>query len=201
MSWGPCCWHGTDLSPAWPCHPPGAACPLPPVSAWELSLSRVVSFSVPPQLFVVLLWGWGMRLGIGGWRGGQLPPTRMWHPAVTLLGTPPPSCLWGPGAAPSGGARGCVPISLATGRARRLFKEQSEDLVDHVPKDRDALLEREFQRVTISGEEKCGVSLCPPRGAPFRTHGRFWGEIPPHFVSVSLPRCPSQTCWMQPRAW
>lgn len=51
--------------------------------------------------------------------------------------------------------------------------------MDHVPKDRDALLEREFQRVTISGEEKCGVSLCPPRGAPFRTHGRFWGEIPP----------------------
>ncbi|KAF1481412.1 AMPD2 deaminase, partial [Dromaius novaehollandiae] len=39
----------------------------------------------------------------------------------------------------------------------RLFKEQSEDLVDHVPKEREALLEREFQRVTISGEEKCGV--------------------------------------------
>ncbi|NXI70218.1 AMPD2 deaminase, partial [Anseranas semipalmata] len=41
----------------------------------------------------------------------------------------------------------------------QLFKEQNEDLVDHVPKDRDALLEREFQRVTISGEEKCGGSL------------------------------------------
>ncbi|XP_029857088.1 AMP deaminase 2 isoform X2 [Aquila chrysaetos chrysaetos] len=39
----------------------------------------------------------------------------------------------------------------------KLFKEQSEDLVDHVPKEREALLEREFQRVTISGEEKCGV--------------------------------------------
>ncbi|NWX46739.1 AMPD2 deaminase, partial [Steatornis caripensis] len=39
----------------------------------------------------------------------------------------------------------------------QLFKEQSEDLVDHVPKEREALLEREFQRVTISGEEKCGV--------------------------------------------
>ncbi|NXS54939.1 AMPD2 deaminase, partial [Brachypteracias leptosomus] len=39
----------------------------------------------------------------------------------------------------------------------RLFKEQNEDLVDHVPKEREALLEREFQRVTISGEEKCGV--------------------------------------------
>ncbi|NXD77691.1 AMPD2 deaminase, partial [Halcyon senegalensis] len=39
----------------------------------------------------------------------------------------------------------------------RLFKEQHEDLVDHVPKEREVLLEREFQRVTISGEEKCGV--------------------------------------------
>ncbi|NWX94582.1 AMPD2 deaminase, partial [Nothoprocta pentlandii] len=39
----------------------------------------------------------------------------------------------------------------------QLYKEQSEDLVDHVPKEREALLEREFQRVTISGEEKCGV--------------------------------------------
>uniref|UniRef100_A0A8C8B146 AMP deaminase n=2 Tax=Otus sunia TaxID=257818 RepID=A0A8C8B146_9STRI len=46
----------------------------------------------------------------------------------------------------------------------QLFKEQSEDLVDHVPKEREALLEREFQRVTISGEEKCGVS--PPSTAP-----------------------------------
>ncbi|NXK87577.1 AMPD2 deaminase, partial [Formicarius rufipectus] len=40
---------------------------------------------------------------------------------------------------------------------RRLFKEQGADLMDHVPKEREALLEREFQRVTISGEEKCGV--------------------------------------------
>ncbi|NWV79188.1 AMPD2 deaminase, partial [Dasyornis broadbenti] len=39
----------------------------------------------------------------------------------------------------------------------QLFKEQNDDLVDHVPKEREALLEREFQRVTISGEEKCGV--------------------------------------------
>ncbi|NWR40678.1 AMPD2 deaminase, partial [Tachuris rubrigastra] len=37
----------------------------------------------------------------------------------------------------------------------RLFKEQGADLVDHIPKEREALLEREFQRVTISGEEKC----------------------------------------------
>ncbi|NXU18005.1 AMPD2 deaminase, partial [Pardalotus punctatus] len=39
----------------------------------------------------------------------------------------------------------------------QLFKEQNDDFVDHVPKEREALLEREFQRVTISGEEKCGV--------------------------------------------
>lgn len=41
----------------------------------------------------------------------------------------------------------------------RLFKEQGEDLVDYLPKDRDIFLDREFQRVTISGEETCGVSL------------------------------------------
>ncbi|XP_027563810.1 AMP deaminase 2-like isoform X2 [Neopelma chrysocephalum] len=39
----------------------------------------------------------------------------------------------------------------------KLFQEQGSDLLDHVPKEREALLEREFQRVTISGEEKCGV--------------------------------------------
>ncbi|XP_034623672.1 AMP deaminase 2 isoform X2 [Trachemys scripta elegans] len=39
----------------------------------------------------------------------------------------------------------------------QLYKEQNEDLVDHLPKERDVLLEREFQRVTISGEETCGV--------------------------------------------
>ncbi|NXF22117.1 AMPD2 deaminase, partial [Rhodinocichla rosea] len=39
----------------------------------------------------------------------------------------------------------------------QLFKEQNDSLVDHVPNEREALLEREFQRVTISGEEKCGV--------------------------------------------
>ncbi|KAF1588643.1 UNVERIFIED_CONTAM: AMP deaminase 2, partial [Eudyptes robustus] len=50
-----------------------------------------------------------------------------------------------------------VLVSPATVCTHRLFKEQSEDLVDHVPKEREALLEREFQRVTISGEEKCGV--------------------------------------------
>ncbi|NWI69979.1 AMPD2 deaminase, partial [Todus mexicanus] len=48
-------------------------------------------------------------------------------------------------------------VSPAALRPHRLYKEQHEDLVDHVPKEREALLEREFQRVTISGEEKCGV--------------------------------------------
>ncbi|NWW71630.1 AMPD2 deaminase, partial [Climacteris rufus] len=51
------------------------------------------------------------------------------------------------------------PCPCPTGHVcpHRLFKEQSDDLVDHIPKEREALLEREFQRVTISGEEKCGV--------------------------------------------
>uniref|UniRef100_A0A8C6VNQ5 AMP deaminase n=1 Tax=Naja naja TaxID=35670 RepID=A0A8C6VNQ5_NAJNA len=39
----------------------------------------------------------------------------------------------------------------------QLFKEEGEDLVDYLPKDRDVFLDREFQRVTISGEETCGV--------------------------------------------
>lgn len=44
--------------------------------------------------------------------------------------------------------------------------------MDHIPKDREALLEREFQRVTISGEEKCGVRTPPPqRAAPVGPHG------------------------------
>lgn len=29
--------------------------------------------------------------------------------------------------------------------------------VDHAPKEREMVLEREYQRVSISGEEKCGV--------------------------------------------
>lgn len=41
----------------------------------------------------------------------------------------------------------------------RLFKEQSEGQGDRGLRDRDVVLEREFQRVTISGEEKCGVSV------------------------------------------
>ncbi|NXT38621.1 AMPD2 deaminase, partial [Pelecanoides urinatrix] len=50
-----------------------------------------------------------------------------------------------------------VLVSPATLCPHRLLKEQNEELVDHVPKEREVLLEREFQRVTISGEEKCGV--------------------------------------------
>ncbi|XP_035243903.1 AMP deaminase 2-like isoform X1 [Anguilla anguilla] len=37
------------------------------------------------------------------------------------------------------------------------MKEQSEMTLDHFPKDRDMVVEREYQRVSISGEEKCGV--------------------------------------------
>ncbi|XP_031824565.1 AMP deaminase 2 [Sarcophilus harrisii] len=39
----------------------------------------------------------------------------------------------------------------------QLYKEQSEAQGDRGPRDRDGHLEREFQRVSISGEEKCGV--------------------------------------------
>lgn len=41
----------------------------------------------------------------------------------------------------------------------RLYKEQGEGQGDRGPWERDAVLEREFQRVIISGEEKCGVSV------------------------------------------
>jgi len=91
----------------------------------------------------------------------------------------------------------------------RLFKEQSEDLVDHVPKEREALLEREFQRVTISGEEKCGVSLPPPitprpgEGLQGANPSPPWacGDFFVVFFGVPLPRCPSRTFWTRPRAW
>lgn len=58
---------------------------------------------------------------------------------------------------PGGGG----PSPVLTAAPPRLLKEQHEDRVDHIPKDREALLEREFQRVTISGEEKCGVRTPP----------------------------------------
>lgn len=41
----------------------------------------------------------------------------------------------------------------------RLYKEQGEGQGDRGLWERDVVLEREFQRVTISGEEKCGVSV------------------------------------------
>lgn len=41
---------------------------------------------------------------------------------------------------------------------RRLYKEQVEGQGDRGLRERD-VLEREFQRVSISGEEKCGVSV------------------------------------------
>lgn len=40
----------------------------------------------------------------------------------------------------------------------RLYKEQGEGQGDRGLRERDVVLEREFQRVSISGEEKCGVS-------------------------------------------
>ncbi|XP_060766536.1 AMP deaminase 2-like isoform X2 [Neoarius graeffei] len=40
----------------------------------------------------------------------------------------------------------------------RNLREQGEVMVDHhVPKEKETVIEREFQRVTISGDEKCGV--------------------------------------------
>lgn len=41
----------------------------------------------------------------------------------------------------------------------RLYKEQGEGQGDRGLWERDVVLEREFQRVIISGEEKCGVSV------------------------------------------
>lgn len=47
----------------------------------------------------------------------------------------------------------------------RLYKEQGEGQGDRGLRERD-MLEREFQRVTISGEEKCGVSVMWGTGLP-----------------------------------
>ncbi|XP_036199742.1 AMP deaminase 2 isoform X1 [Myotis myotis] len=41
----------------------------------------------------------------------------------------------------------------------QLYKEQAEGQGDWGLRERDAVLEREFQRVSISGEEKCGVGV------------------------------------------
>lgn len=51
----------------------------------------------------------------------------------------------------------------------RLYKEQSEGQGDRGLRERDMVLEREFQRVTIAGDEKCGVSVgraLGPSGLP-----------------------------------
>lgn len=108
---------------------------------------------------------------------------------------------WGalpPGDAPSPPSLGGVPAPCC---APRLLKEQHEDRVDHIPKDREALLEREFQRVTISGEEKCGVRT-PPHNElhPLAPTGDYLGRNP-YLFRISPPRCPSPTCWTRPRAW
>lgn len=49
--------------------------------------------------------------------------------------------------------------TLSVFLSHRLYKEQGEGQGDRGPWERDAVLEREFQRVIISGEEKCGVSV------------------------------------------
>lgn len=88
------------------------------------------------------------------------------------------------------------------------MKEQSQtpDLAE-----RELVPEREYQRVTISGEEKCGV-----RGLE---HDVFLSFIPvvllltisqQHLLCSSLCGCdsivpasrfPSQTCWTLPNVW
>lgn len=127
-------------------------------------MSRLVSFSVPPPLLVVLC-GVGGCIHCRGRGGGHC------H-----LGTPPAPLPWGGVPAPC-----CAP---------RLLKEQHEDRVDHIPKDREALLEREFQRVTISGEEKCGVRTPPPTTSCTRWPPRviIWDETP--IYSASPPQVP-----------
>lgn len=54
-----------------------------------------------------------------------------------------------------------VPVSdsLFISLSDRLYKEQGEGQGDRGLWERDVVLEREFQRVIISGEEKCGVSV------------------------------------------
>lgn len=61
----------------------------------------------------------------------------------------------------------------------RLFKEQSEGQGDRGLRDRDVVLEREFQRVTISGEEKCGVSVVRALGLTPLNSTVFHWPAPP----------------------
>lgn len=61
---------------------------------------------------------------------------------------------YGAGVCPVGVSKPCLsPLSY------RLYKEQGEGQGDRGLWERDVVLEREFQRVIISGEEKCGVSV------------------------------------------
>lgn len=58
--------------------------------------------------------------------------------------------------------------ALSSAPCRR-YKEQGEGQGDRGLRERDVVLEREFQRVTIAGEEKCGVSVgraVGPHGLP-----------------------------------
>ena len=148
------------MGTAWPCPSPPRRCVShPSCLRLGVSVSRLVSFSVPPPLLVVLCVVGGC---IHCWgRGG----------GHCHLGTPPAPLTWGGVPAPC-----CAP---------RLLKEQHEDRVDHIPKDREALLEREFQRVTISGEEKCGVRTHPPTMSCTRWPPRviIWDETPIYSAS------------------
>lgn len=171
----------------------------------------------PPPLFPISFYrahqGWGICFGKGDNAttkedmGGTAATTSWWspweqrhHPATPGLDTVP-----GVGLTLLLEYMGMGQSShCPTGHVcpHRLFKEHNDSLVDHVPKEREALLEREFQRVTISGEEKCGVSLPPdPPGTQARVSRLptpAWGLL---FVWCPLSRCPSPTCWMRPRAW
>lgn len=222
MGWagGPSSAAGTGPL-SWPCLPldGGSDAVCPPPSCLRLGVVSVVSFFVlcaphpsSPFLFIVLIRAGGFVLG----RGTMPPPKRTWvaqlpqprggvweqrhHPATPGLDTVP-----GVGLTLLLEYMGMGQSShCPTGHVcpHRLFKEHNDSLVDHVPKEREALLEREFQRVTISGEEKCGVSLPPdPSGTQARVSRLptpAWGVL---FVWCPLSRCPSPTCWMRPRAW
>lgn len=141
----------------------------PPPSCLRLGVVSVMSFfcslcPLSPPHFSLCSSG----LGDVFWEGGRCHHQRgrRWHSChnlvVASLGTTSPSCQPQVGLMLLLGYMGIgktchCPIGRVC--THRLFKEHNDSLVDHVPKEREALLEREFQRVTISGEEKCGVSL------------------------------------------
>lgn len=72
------------------------------------------------------------------------------------------------------------------------MKEQSQapDL-----QEREVVPEREYQRVTISGEEKCGVGLHSKHRLPEQP---FVTSLP---ILVFPSRFPSPIFWMLPNAW